>query len=104
MHMDGLYAGEIFYNLQIYMVLEKYCGVDLVYYLGNKKDHQGKPLWMRWIRPMTCLVFSPYTANQGLLWAIDVVRGDRSEPDNLFRWDKVRLNLPGVTNNPPMIH
>ena len=39
MHMDGLYAGEIFYNLQIYMVLENYCGVDLVYYLGNKNDH-----------------------------------------------------------------
>ena len=32
-----------------------------------------------------------------------MVRGDRSDLDNLFRWDNIRLNLPGDPNYPPKI-
>ena len=32
-----------------------------------------------------------------------MARGDRSEPGNTFRWDKIRLNLPGDSSYPPKI-
>ena len=50
---------------------------------------------MIWVGLMMGLVLYPYAAIQGLLWASEVVRGDSSNPDKLFRWNKIRLNLPG---------
>ena len=52
---------------------------------------------------MMGLVLSPYAVIQGLLWARGVVRGDRSDSYNPFRWDKIRLNLPGDPSYPPKI-
>ena len=43
MHMVDLNVGETFYNFQISSVLAKYCGVDLVSYMGHNKDHQVTP-------------------------------------------------------------
>ena len=95
MHMVNLDVGEMFYNFWLSLVLVKYCKVDLGSYLGHNEDRQGKTLWMRWVQLMMGLVLYTYAAIQGLLWASEVVRGDSSDPDNLFRWDKIRLNLPG---------
>ena len=58
-YMVDLYVGGIFYNFQLYPVLENYYRVYLGSYLGQKKYHQGKPLWMIWVRPMMGLVLSP---------------------------------------------
>ena len=58
-HMVDLDVGEMFYNFQISSVMAKYCGVDLGSYLGHKKDLQGTPLYIRWVRPMIGLVFLP---------------------------------------------
>ena len=41
------------------------------------------------------LVLYPYAAIQDLLWVSEVVRVDSRDPDNPFRWDNIRLNLPG---------
>ena len=71
--------------------------------MGHKTDHQGTPLWMCWLRLVMGLVFYPYVDIQGLLWASEVVRGDSSDTDNPFRWDKVRLNLLGDPNYSPTI-
>ena len=94
-HMVDLDVEGFFYNFWLSSVLAKYCGVDLGSYMGHKKDLQGTYIWILWLRLMIGLVLSPYHAIQGLLWAIEVVRGDRSDPDNPFRWYKIRLNLPG---------
>ena len=102
-HMVDLDVGEIFYNFWISLVLSKYCGVDLGSYLGHKKEPQGTPLWMLWVRLMMGLMLSPYAAIQVLLWVSEVVRGDSSDPDNPFRWDKIRLNLPGDPSYSPAI-
>ena len=77
--------------------------MDLGSYLGHNEDRQGKTLWMRWVQLMMGLVLYTYAAIQGLLWASEVVRGDSSDPDNLFRWDKTKLNLPGYPNYSPKI-
>ena len=86
-HMVDLDVGEIFHNFRLSSVLAKYCGFDLLSYLGHKNENQGTPLWMRWVRIIMGLVFYIYTTIQGLLWSIRVVRGDRSDPDNPFRWE-----------------
>ena len=93
-YMIDLDVGEMFYNFQLSLILANYCGLGLGYYMGHKKDRQGTPIWILWVRIMMVMVFSPYASMQGLLWASEVVRGDRSDPDNPFRWDKIRLNLP----------
>ena len=52
---------------------------------------------------MIVLVLFTYAAIQGLLWEIEVVMVDRSDPDNPFRWYKIRLNLPRDINYSPEI-
>ena len=44
---------------------------------------------MRWVRLMMVLVLYLYAAIKGLLWAIEVVRGYMSDPDNPFRRYKI---------------
>jgi hypothetical protein len=46
---------------------------------------------------------SPYQAVQAILVAKEVVRGDRRDPNNAFRWDTVRLNLPGSKEYDPRL-
>ena len=59
LHMFNLDVGEMFYNFQLFLVLANYCEVDLGSYLWHKKDQQGTPLWMRWLRLMMGLMLSP---------------------------------------------
>ena len=77
--------------------------MDLGSYLGHKKDRQGTSLWMLWVHLMMELVLYPYAAIQDLLWVSEVVRVDSRDPDNPFRWDNIRLNLPGDPSYSPKI-
>ena len=101
--MIDLDIWEMFYNFQLFLVLEMNYGVDFKYYLCHKKDHQGTPLWVLWVSPMIGLVLSLYIPIQGLLWKSCLVTGDSSDLDNLFRWDQVTLNLHGDPNYSPTI-
>jgi hypothetical protein len=38
---------------------------------------------------------SPYQAVQAMVVAEEATRGKRRDPKNVYRWDYVRLNLPG---------
>jgi len=44
---------------------------------------------------------SPYQAVQGALVAEELILGDHDDPTNIFRWDKVILNLPGAAGYDP---
>ncbi len=46
---------------------------------------------------------SPYQATQAMGMAEEVIRGNRLEPSNVFRWDRVRLNLPGKEGYDPSV-
>ena len=100
-YMVGLDVGEMFNNFQLSSVLAKYCGVDLGFYLGHKKDQQVTPLLMRCLIPMMGLVFSPYASMRVLLWASKMVSKYSSDPNKPSRWDNIRSNLPGDPNNSP---
>ena len=49
------------------------------------------------------LVLYPHNAIQGMLCESGVLRGDRSDLENPFRWGEIRLNLPGNPNYPPRV-
>ena len=44
---------------------------------------------------------SPYQVCQAILFAEEVIRGDRKDKENPFKWDKVRVNLPGSPRYDP---
>lgn len=46
---------------------------------------------------------SPYQAVQAVLVAKDVILGDRFDKRNAFRWDQVRMNLPGAKDYDPSL-
>lgn len=89
--------GEIFLNFPLHELLWCLCGVDLTLYVGAK---EGK-VWERWTRAAMGLKSSPYQCTQGVGYAIEWVLGDRSNPDNIFGWETVELNLPGMDHYDP---
>ena len=68
-YMVNLDVGYMFYNFRLSPVLENYCGVDLGYFMGHKKDHQVKPLWMIWVRPIIYLFLYLYANNSTCMLA-----------------------------------
>ena len=52
---------------------------------------------------MMGLTTSPYQAVRAFLWGKELMRGDRLDPDNIFRWDKLQMNLPGSANYDPTL-
>jgi hypothetical protein len=54
----------------------------------------SKSLWQRWVQSAMGLKSSPYNTIQGMLMAEEVIRGNPQDPGNVFRWSRVRLNLP----------
>ena len=47
------------------------------------------------------LTSSPYNSTRTFAWSEDFIRGDRREPKNPMRWDRVILNLPGSLDYKP---
>jgi hypothetical protein len=45
--------------------------------------------------------FSPYQAVQGILFAEQIIRGDRFDTGNVLKWDRIDLNLPGSLTYSP---
>jgi hypothetical protein len=84
--------------------MQALCGVDLTQYCGEK-DKLGMPfrLWERWTRAAMGLKSSPYQAVQAMLVAKEIIGGNRHEASNAFRWDRVRMNLPGSKKYDPSL-
>jgi hypothetical protein len=96
--MSDFDVGEMFLNFILHESTQALCGIDLTKYFGD-----GDVLWERWARATTGLKSSPYQAVQAVLVAKEYVMGDRRDSNNAFRWDKVRLNLPGSVGYDPSL-
>jgi hypothetical protein len=92
--MGDLDIGEMFLNFCLHPELRPYCGVDLKPYFPDEGE-KHRSLWERWQRCMMGLKPSPYVCIKGLQLALEVVRGDRLDEKNAFKWQAVKLNLPG---------
>lgn len=96
--MADLDMGEQFLNFPLDVQLQPACGIDVWPYLALT---QKNTMWLRWERCMMGLSSSPYVVVKMTHLADEVAFGDPSDPSNPFRWDHVRLNLPGMENYNP---
>ena len=63
----------------------------------------GQVIWEVWQRCAMGLKPSPYQAVQAMMVAEEVIRGDPKDPCNPYRWDGVRMNLPGQVDYDPTL-
>ena len=69
--------------------------------LFDKNDERA--IWMRWNRTLMGFRSSPFIACKIYGWCLDVVQGDITNEKNSFRWDGIKLNLPGSQHFDPTI-
>jgi hypothetical protein len=94
-------VGEMFLNFVLHESVQALCGVDLTKYFPDGIPPGTKVLWERWTRCAMGLRPSPYQACQGMMWALEIIFADRNDVHNVFRFERVRLNLPGKTDYNP---
>jgi len=102
-YMSDNDVGEMFLNFMLHEEVRQLSGVDLTALFPTEVPNYGDKVAERWSRPAMGLRPSPYTAVKGILWADEVIKGDPDKPDNVFRWSKVRLNLPGDKGYDPTL-
>ena len=98
--------GEMFLNYFLDPRIRPYAGVDVTLIgdlLRDKSSAEKELILMRWERSLMGLKSSPYNCTRAAAWGEDFVRGDRRDPKNPFRWDKVILNMPGQESYDPRL-
>jgi hypothetical protein len=93
--MADNHVGEMFLNFVLHKSIQALCGVDLTKYFPEGIPEGTKVLWERWTRCAMGLRSSPYQVCQGMMWAMEIIFADREDAANVFRFARVRLNLPG---------
>jgi hypothetical protein len=99
----GYYMGDIdfseqFLNFILHEKVQRYAGVDVTPFFPELVDSTKHVLWLHWERCGMGFVPSPYNAIQRTLFAEEVIRGDHTDANNIFRWNTIRLNLPGSSH------
>jgi len=97
---SDLDLGEMFLNYFLDEKLRPYAGVDVSKFAGADDN---KSSWLRWNRTLMGFRSSPYIACKLFGWTLGVVRGNRCDPDNCFKWNTIRMNLPGSLIYDPSI-
>jgi hypothetical protein len=89
--MADVDVGEMFLNFILHNDLRALAGVDLSHYFEEEKEG---PLWEAWQQAAMGLRSSPFQCVQAMGIAEEVICGDPTDQNNIFRWDKVELHLP----------
>jgi hypothetical protein len=101
-YMADIDIGEMFVNFVMHERMQPYAGVDFTLYFPEELANGWKlPLRERWVRCGMGFKSSPYNTGQAMLMAEEVIRGSPSDPNNLFKYDQVILNLPGMCTYEP---
>ena len=97
-------VGEMFHNFVLHKDLRRLCGMDFTPYF-KKCDGRGRQQknWMRWNRLAMGLRTSPYCAIQAMMILKECILGLQYDERNVFRWESVRLNLPGSATYDPSL-
>jgi hypothetical protein len=99
--MSDVDIAEMFLNFFLDWHLRKYAGVDLTSYFDDDLGKGKDTFWVIWNQIAMGLRPSPYFAVQIMVWLDETVFGDHLDQDNVFRWDVVELNLPGMPSYSP---
>jgi hypothetical protein len=94
-------VGEMFLNFMLHEEVRELCGVDFTLYFPKEVNEERRVLWERWSQCAMGLRTSPYQAIQAMMWAKEVILGDRHDPNNVFQWQRLVLNLPGMPTYDP---
>ena len=86
--------GEMFLNYFLDEDLRSYAGVDV-------REVNGSSAYERWERCLMGVKSSPHGCTRTFAWSEDIINGNRHDPLNPLRWDKVILNLPGDPSYSP---
>jgi hypothetical protein len=93
--MGDMDLGEMFHNFPLDINLRPYCGIDMTPYIPEVTG------WERWVQLMMGLRPSPYCSIRGFQIALESVLGNHADPNNVFHWSKLVLNLPGHPSYDP---
>ncbi len=101
--MGDLDIGEMFLNFMLHPRLQPYAGVDLTPFFPDELTCDLWALWEHWARCAMGFKPSPYQSIQGILFAEEQIRGNPLDPNHIFRWDVIQLNLPGSKDCNPSL-
>jgi len=101
--LGNIDLGEMFLNFWLDPRIRPYAGVDISGLCTEEEKDGRKVVWERWERLLMGFRPSPYTTIRQLLWGEEMVRGDQLDPKNIFRWNRIRLNLPGSPDFDPIL-
>ena len=93
--------GEMFLNYPLHSSLQPYSGIDVTPFASHLGLSNNRPCWLRWVRTWMGARPSPFMAVRFYYLADEFIRGNRHSPDNVFRWDTIKLNLPGSPTYSP---
>jgi len=87
--------GEMFLNFMLHEDMRQLCGIDVGGFFPEEAKAQGGQVIVRWARNAMGLRPSPYTCVKFILLGHEVIMGNPNDPENVFQWLSIRLNLPG---------
>jgi hypothetical protein len=106
--MADIDIAEQFLNFVLHKAVRPFAGIDLTLYFPEELmqvNHDGstvkRTLWEHWVRCGMGFKPSPYVTGQAMLMAEELIRGDPLDCDNIFHFDTVELNLPGLASYDP---
>jgi hypothetical protein len=97
--IGDLAIGKISLNFFMDKVIFSFAGVDQTQFLGEDGDSSLNS--RRWGRCGLGLMPSPFVAVQTMAWLEETIKGEQSDPSNVFHWDGFRLDLPGSATYDP---
>ena len=95
-------AGECFINWLLHEDVQRLCAVDISQFATSDelRDRLNTPIGLLllevWTRCAMGLKSSPYIAIKCMLLIKEKILGDAEDSSNVFRWESVLLNLPGM--------
>ena len=103
--MVDLDISDQFLNFILHEEARRFVGIDITHLLPAKtgKD-EGKRTWFQWHRCAMGLKSSPYQAICATLFAEEFIKDFPFLRNNPFRYESVRVNLPGTAEYDPTQH
>jgi len=96
--------GEMFLNFMLDVRMRTFAGVDLSLVFPEEMFPGVSGLHERWERLLMGFRPSPYLTTRDMMRLEPLLKGHREDPNNVFRWDGVVLNLPGMPSYTPRKH
>jgi hypothetical protein len=90
---------EMFLNFMLDPEIRPFAGVNLTTLFAD--EAMSKIFWERWERMLMCFKPSPYCTTRAMRQIEPILKGNRSDPKNVFCWNRIILSLPGSKNYDP---